>query len=44
MDWEAISALVELAAAAGVILTLIYLANQLKQNTAAHGKRSQIRD
>ena len=35
MNWEAIGALAELAGAAGVVLTLIYLSVQLRQNTRA---------
>ena len=34
MDWNAIGALGEVAGAIGVILTLIYLASQLRQNTS----------
>ena len=35
MNWEAIGALAELAGAAGVVLTLVYLSVQLRQNTRA---------
>jgi len=35
MNWEAISAIGELVGAAVVLITLIYLAVQIKQNTAA---------
>lgn len=35
MDWEAIGAVGEIAGAIGVIVTLIYLAIQLRQNTKA---------
>lgn len=35
MNWEAIGAIGEIAGAAGVIITLIYLAVQLRQNTKA---------
>jgi hypothetical protein len=35
MNWDAIGALSELAGAAGVVLTLIYLSVQLRQNTRA---------
>ena len=35
MNWDAIGALGEVAGAIGVIVTLIYLANQLRQNTKA---------
>lgn len=37
MNWDAIGALAELAGALGVILTLIYLSYQLRQNTRALG-------
>jgi hypothetical protein len=33
MDWQAIGAIGEMLAAAGVILTLVYLAAQIRQNT-----------
>lgn len=35
MDWNAVGAIGELGGAIGVIVTLIYLAGQLKQNTNA---------
>lgn len=35
MNWDAISAVGKLVGAAGVILTLVYLAIQIRQNTAA---------
>jgi hypothetical protein len=35
MNWDAMGALAELAGALGVILTLIYLSSQLRQNTKA---------
>jgi hypothetical protein len=35
MNWEAIAAIGQLASAAAVLITLIYLAIQLKQNTTA---------
>ena len=35
MNWEAIGAVGEIGGAIGVIVTLIYLANQLRQNTNA---------
>jgi hypothetical protein len=35
MNWEAISAIAEAVSAVGVILTLIYLAAQIRQNTAS---------
>jgi hypothetical protein len=35
MNWEAIGAIGEVGGAAGVIITLIYLAGQLRQNTKA---------
>jgi hypothetical protein len=35
MNWEAIAAVAEAVGAAGVILTLIYLALQIRQNTAS---------
>ena len=33
MDWDAISAVAEVLAAAGVIITLVYLAVQIRQNS-----------
>ena len=33
MNWEAISAIGEILGAAGVIITLAYLAAQIRQNT-----------
>ena len=35
LNWDAIGAIAEIAGAFGVILTLIYLAIQLRQNTKA---------
>ena len=35
MNWEAIGAVGEIIGAAGVIITLLYLASQLRQNTRA---------
>ncbi len=35
MNWDAIGAIGEIAGAAGVILTLVYLTSQLRQNTRA---------
>ena len=35
MNWEAIGAIGEIVGAAGVIVTLLYLASQLRQNTRA---------
>jgi hypothetical protein len=35
MNWEALGAMGELIGAAGVILTLVYLAHQIRQNTRA---------
>ncbi len=35
MNWDAIGAIAEALGALGVILTLIYLIRQIKQNTAA---------
>ena len=35
MDWEAIGAIGEIAGAAGVIITLVYLSVQLRQSTKA---------
>ena len=35
MNWEAISAIGQLIGALAVIITIIYLAIQMKQNTAA---------
>ncbi|MFT4799432.1 MAG: hypothetical protein ACJAYE_003628 [Candidatus Azotimanducaceae bacterium] len=33
MNWDAVGAVAELVGAAGVIVTLIYLATQVRQNT-----------
>ena len=33
MDWQAIQAVAELVAAVGVILSLVYLSRQVRQNT-----------
>jgi len=33
LNWEAIGAIGEIVGAAGVVVTLIYLANQIRQNT-----------
>ena len=38
MNWEAISAVGQLVGSLGVLVTLIYLAIQMKQNTAAVAK------
>ena len=35
MNWEALGAIGEIAGAIGVIATLVYLATQIRQNTAA---------
>ena len=35
MNWEAVGALAELFGAAGVIVTLVFLAHQIQQNTSA---------
>ena len=35
MDWNAVGAIGEVGGAIGVIVTLIYLAGQLRQNTRA---------
>ncbi|MFC1662359.1 hypothetical protein ACFL3S_13055 [Gemmatimonadota bacterium] len=35
MNWEAVGAIGEVIGAAGVILTLVYLAHQIRQNTRA---------
>jgi hypothetical protein len=40
MNWEAIGAIGELLGAAGVIITLIYLAIQIRQNTASQKHES----
>lgn len=40
MNWEAIGAIGEIIGAAGVIITLLYLASQLRQNTRALGVTS----
>ena len=40
MNWEAIGAVGEILGAAGVIITLIYLASQIRQNTRATRSQS----
>jgi hypothetical protein len=35
MDWEAIGAIGEIIGAVAVLLTIVYLADQIKQNTKA---------
>jgi len=35
MNWEALGALAEFLAALGVIVTLVFLARQIQQNTRA---------
>ncbi|MCR9094615.1 MAG: hypothetical protein NXI30_10400 [bacterium] len=40
MNWEAIGAIGEIIGALGVIITLLYLASQLRQNTRALGVTS----
>ena len=35
MNWEAIGVVAEVVGAAGVIITLVYLAIQIRQNTAS---------
>ena len=40
MDWSMIGALGELLGAAAVVVSLLYLASQIKQNTAV--SRSQV--
>ena len=39
MNWEAIGAIGELAGAIGVIVTLVYLAIQIRQNSYFHHKQ-----
>jgi len=41
MDWEAIGAIGEIAGAAAVLVTLIYLSIQIRQNTKALGHASE---
>lgn len=41
MNWEALGSIAELVAAVGVILTLAYLAYQVKQNTGALSAQSR---
>ncbi len=43
MNWEAIGAIGEIIGAAGVIVTLVYLAVQIRQNTAATN-RANVKD
>jgi hypothetical protein len=40
MDWEATAAIAELLAAAGVIVSLVYLATQIRQNTRTERARA----
>jgi len=42
MNWEAIGALADLIGGAGVILTLVYLAVQVKQNTQSMRENNPI--
>ena len=42
MNWEAIGALAELAGAFAVVLTLIYLSMQLRQNTIAMNESRKV--
>jgi hypothetical protein len=42
MNWDAISAVGEIMGAGGVIVTLIYLASQLRQNTKALRLNSEV--
>ena len=42
MNWEAIGAIAELAGAAAVVLTLVYLAIQVRQNTAAMEENRKV--
>ena len=42
MNWDAIGAIAELLGALGVILTLIYLAIQIRQNTASSSATAEV--
>ena len=42
MNWEAIGAIAELLGAIGVVLTLIYLAIQIRQNTRSQENSSRV--
>ncbi len=44
MNWEAIGAIGEMAGAVAVVLTLIYLSVQVRQNSLLQEKTSQIAD
>jgi hypothetical protein len=50
MNWEALGALAELAGAIGVVVSLLYLATQIRQNTRSvriashHGLMSEFRN
>jgi hypothetical protein len=44
MNWDAIGALAELAAAVGVIITLIYLAVQIRQSSSLVAQNNKLLD
>jgi len=43
MNWEALGAIAEILAAIGVIISFVYLARQIRQNTQVQ-RRSNVRD
>ena len=43
MNWDALSAIAELLGAAGVVVTLLYLSRQVRENTASV-RRATTRD
>ena len=42
MNWEAIATISEVIGAVGVIVTLVYLAIQIRQNTAAQSAATEL--
>jgi hypothetical protein len=44
MNWDAIGALAELAAAVGVIITLVYLAVQIRQSSSLVAQNNKLLD
>ncbi len=42
MNWDAIGAIAELLGAIGVILTLVYLATQIRQNTESSRTTAEV--
>ena len=42
MNWDAIGAIAELLGAVGVILTLVYLATQIRQNTSSSRTTAEV--